>query len=356
MHNPERYPDPLQPWWQRLVGAALAALLLVAPPLYAYPLDGLYEATVPASGEDEAARRKDFRTALAQVMVRVSADPAVIQTAESLLDEAATLVYRYEYRDQPPPGVERTVARWLRVKFHQQPLLEAMGRAGIATWGSERPLTLLWPATDIDGKREFVSQPHPLLTELLQHTRQLGLPAVLPLLDLEDHTHIEASDVWLGFSRALWTASMRYKPDAILTLCLESQSDETRWTLYLKDAAPQEWRTAGVARVDQGLSQLATTLADRFGRSLRVEDQESAVPIRVTRIRDFNHYLDVIDYLESLELTSRVTVRHVHTRGVVFYVHTYLGANAVRSAIALGERLQPLAGLGEDGTPWYQAR
>ena len=355
MHNPERYPDCLQPW-RRLIRAALAVLLLVAPPLYAYPLDGLYEATVPASGEDEAARRKDFRAALAQVMVRVSSDPAVIQTAEPLLDEASTLVYRYEYRDQPPPGVEQTVARWLRVRFHQQPLLEAMGRAGIATWGSERPLTLIWLATDSGGKREFVPQSHPLPTRLLQHARQLGLPVVLPLLDLEDYTHIEASDVWLGFSHALWTASTRYKPDAVLTLCLQTQSDETRWTLYLKDAAPQQWRTAGVARVDQGLSQLATVLADRFGRSLRVEDQESAVPIRVTRIRDFNHYLDVIDYLESLELTSRVTVRHVDTRGIVFYVHTYLGANAVRSAIALGKRLQPLAGSGEDGTHWYQAR
>ena len=341
------------------LSVATLLLLLPAAALHAYRLEGLYEVVVPVASQDGAARQQAFSAALARVLVRVSADPGVIDIADALLEDAAQFVYRYEYRDDPPPGVERTAARWLRVRFREQPLLEALGRAGIATWGSERPLTLLWLAGDAGGSREFLpsageDSPAPAIR---RHAERLGLPVTLPLLDLEDLGRIEAGDVWLGFAGAIWKASERYTPDTVLSLCLEATTGDARWALYARDAPVQEWRTSGAARIEQGMVQLATLLGDRYGRSLRVEDEESIVPVRVTGLKDYGHYLDMLTYLESLEMASQVKVQRLSAQGVEFYVHTFLDATAVRRAIELGNRLQPLAGTGEDGKHWwYRAR
>lgn len=338
--------------------ASLLLALAAPPPLHAYRLEGLYETVVPVAGQGDGARQKAFRTALSRVLVKVSADPGVIHGAVSLLDDAGRLVHRYEYQDGPPPGVERTAAHWLRVQFHEQRLLETLGRAGIATWGRDRPLTLLWLAGDAAGSREFLSRggPDASMAEILRYAELLGLPMTFPLLDLEDLGRIDASDVWLGFSGTIQAASERYAPDTVLGLCLETRTGNARWTLYARDAPVREWQTAGDRRIERGLEELAAILADRYGRSQRVEDEESLVPVRVTGLSDYRHYLDVLGYLESLEAASRVEVERVSQEGVAFHVYTFLGMEAVRRAIALGDRLLPLAGAGEDGRHWYRAR
>lgn len=339
--------------------ATLLLLLLPVMSLQAYYLEGLYEAVVPVTGQDEATvQQQAFRTALAKVLVKVSADPAVTNIVSTLLDNAAQFVYRYEYQDDPPPGVERTVARWLRVRFRERPLLEALGRAGVATWGSERPLTLLWLASDASGTREFLplAGKDSLAAEIRRHAKRLGLPLILPLLDLEDLAEIDAGEIWLGFTGAIWVASERYAPDTVLSLCLESATGTARWTLHGNNVSVEEWRTSGNARIVQGLEKLATVLADRYGRGMRVEDEESIVPVRITGLADYAHYLDALTYLESLEMVSRVEVYRLTKRGVEFHVRTFLGTAAVRRAIELGGRLQPLAGTGEGDKYWYQVR
>lgn len=334
-------------------------LLLPTMPLQAYSLEGLYEAVVPVTGQGEAtAQRQAFRAALARVLVKVSADPAVTDVVGTLLDNAAQYVYRYEYQDDPPPGVERTTARWLRVRFRERPLLEALGRAGVATWGSERPLTLLWLASDASGTREFLplaGKDSPA-AEIRRHAERLGLPLILPLLDLIDVAEIDAGEIWLGFAGAIWEASERYAPDTVLSLCLESATGTARWTLHGDSVPIEEWRTSGDTRIVQGLEKLAMVLADRYGRGMRIEDEESIVPVRITGLADYEHYLDTLTYLESLEMVSRVEVYRLTKKGVEFHVRTFLGAAAVRQAIELGNRLQPLAGTGEGDKYWYQVR
>ena len=87
--------------------ACLATLLAASGAVRAVEVTGLYEAEVPVSGQSTAERVAASRTALEEVLVKVSgnADVAQLPQLEPLLSQAEQWVQRYQYRAVPAPAV-----------------------------------------------------------------------------------------------------------------------------------------------------------------------------------------------------------------------------------------------------------
>jgi len=347
--------SPNGQWWRlRHVRRLLCGLLLLPLPVFAYNVEGLYETVVTLADAGEPARRQGFREALQQVVVRLTADTRTTWQAnvQGLLQAAESYVESYEYLPAATAGQAGVAATGprLRVRFRAAALQAALRRAGVSLWGRERPLTLAWVVAQTGNERRVLGgdRDDPLLDGIERQARALGLPLIFPLLDLDETRRLGASQLWAGFEDPLLAASRRYQADAVVLLRLDESSGglHALWTLYLRGGRIDTWQTRSVDRdnlLATGMSRLAGSLADRFGR-ITALDEERRIHLRVSGIDSFGAYRRVLLYLRSLEAVDRVQVADVGAGKVSFLLGTRVSEEALRNAISTGSLLAPEAG------------
>ena len=139
------------------VFTVLAAGLVVSWAAPTAEVAGLYEAEVPVTGQNALERVAAIRSALEEVLVKVSgkADVAQLPQLEPLLSQADQWVQRYQYRAAPPGGGPPSppLAQLLWMSFDRETINQRLYEAGIPVWGINRPSTLLWLAVDEGGER-----------------------------------------------------------------------------------------------------------------------------------------------------------------------------------------------------------
>jgi len=165
---------------------------------------------------------------------------------------------------------------------------------------------------------------------------------------LDETRRLGASQLWAGFEDPLLAASRRYQADAVVLLRLDESSGglHALWTLYLRGGRIDTWQTRSVDRdnlLATGMSRLAGSLADRFGR-ITALDEERRIHLRVSGIDSFGAYRRVLLYLRSLEAVDRVQVADVGAGKVSFLLGTRVSEEALRNAISTGSLLAPEAG------------
>ncbi|HEY9198307.1 MAG TPA: DUF2066 domain-containing protein, partial [Gammaproteobacteria bacterium] len=210
----------------------LAGLLALSAALPLQAREDLYEATVPVADRSTEARTAAVKTALSEVLTRLSGDPGAVAkpAGKALLAEPSRYLQQYQYEGDAAAG-----GLYLRAGFAAAPLEAALRQQGLALWGRDRPAVLVWVAVD-DGKRRYLlgaEDADPLLAELQAAARRQGLELVLPLLDLEDQSKVTFTRVNEGDLDALMAASERYQPQALLIGGLQSGAGgwRGRWAL-----------------------------------------------------------------------------------------------------------------------------
>ena len=163
--------------------------------------DNLFEADVPVAGQQPDLRTAYMKTALQEVLVRVTGQPDVLNrdSVRSMLDSPERFVQQYRYYTLPESTPPRLM---LRVSFDGGSIQQALRQQGVAYWGkTERPEILLWLAVEDRGTRYIVSAQDnsDAARELQEAARQRGIPLLLPLMDLEDQSQVRFTDVWGGF-------------------------------------------------------------------------------------------------------------------------------------------------------------
>ena len=111
----------------------------------------LFEADVPVSGQRPGERQVVMKTALEQVLVRVTGQRELAGSAQSLLGDPSRFVQQYRYYTVPESEPPRLM---LRVRFDGEAIRQALREQGGAYWGgAERPDTLTWLAVEEQGRR-----------------------------------------------------------------------------------------------------------------------------------------------------------------------------------------------------------
>jgi len=326
-------------------------MLAVPLPAGAARLNHLFEAEVATTGRDNAARDAALRIALEEVLVRLTGSRAALQThaAAGLIGKPGRLVDQFRYIDIPATEDQ---ARQLRlwVQFDGVTLSRELRQAGLPYWGAVRPDILVWLAVDDHGRRYLLSEDsqaevgqQAVATALLQATQRQGLPLTLPLLDLEDRRAVKFTDVWGGFLGTVAAASVRYRPQVLITVRLARASAASEWRAdwqLVDGSARQSWHshTADLkALVDAGVADTAAWLAQRYAV---VATREGVRTLVVEDIDNLKDYARVSRYLASLSAVDRVDVSRVDDREIVFRLELSADEHNLLQLIALGRVLQ----------------
>lgn len=328
--------------------------------LPAMPVGSLYEAIVPVENQSDTERRQALHKAMWQILVKLTGDSTIVddERAKTLINNAQSYVQQYRYLD-PAVGGDTADKAGLRlwVGFDSTAVSSQLQRLGIATWGKERPATLVWLAVDDSSGRQLagMEQASRYLEPLTRLARERGLPLLLPLMDLEDTTKLSPADVAGGSIGAIENASARYPADVVLAISLTGAGGNgpvsARWTLLSEKAGNDSWTSEGEsldAVLSTGINRLADTLAQRYAPQT-FAGEAARLELTVSAINSLDDYARAQRYLAGLSSVDQVNVVSAKPGQVIFEVRALGGDQALDQAITIGRTLQAEPGSGGDG-------
>ena len=316
----------------------------------AIQVSGLYQATVPVQDESASARNPALKQALIQVLVRLTGDRNVAKSSDisSLTEQPEQYVQQFRYRQVPTEEQQAVQTLELWVQFDESALNVAIRNNGLSIWGKERPSILVWLAYDDKGVRQMVSfeQNPEYLTMLERRAALRGISLLFPLLDLEDTSRMNVSDVWAGFKEPILHASERYQADIILTGKLSQLLPtlwETQWTVY-SEGEMMTWSSQGdISEIvlEEGVDGLADRLAARYANTGSTHAE--VIELTISEITELDSYAKALSYLESLQSVREVQVKRVTSDEVMFELISHGGLSVIEQAIKLGKTLEPIS-------------
>lgn len=328
--------------------ALLLAGLLSAVQAPADVIQDLYVVDVPVESRDVEARTAAIRTALEQLLVRVSGRQQVLSLPQvaAALEQPTRFVQRYSYATREHGGEKEPL---LRVRFDEASVNQLLRDSQLPVWGRTRPATLVWLVVDDRRGRTLISNDKDTAARriLEQQARQRGLPLRLPLYDLADRSRLSVTDVWGNFEDRILDASSRYQAEAVLVGRIYKVAGNRwagRWTLY-SEGRREDWEAAGESLADAilpGIGQTAEALARRYAQR-SVGPVAGQVQVRVEGIDSLAAYSRAVRYLDGLDVVRQVQPVIIQPTAVIFRLASRRGRLAVSQAIALGHTLVPVA-------------
>lgn len=320
----------------------LFILACVPAPAVAVTVQDLYAATVPVPNESASARADALRRALAEVMVRVSGDPRVAQfaEAESVLDQAQSLVQRYGYQhdkvsaapgkkadtqDQAPESstnasdsAVNTSRLKLRAVFEGAALEAAMLEAGLPVWGQSRPVTMVWMLAN--GELVTRAGPENIVKAMKAAAQRRGVPLQFPPAEAATSGLVMPADIRGGNITRVVMVSRRYGTGHVLLGQVGSQS--SMWRLIEAGKVLSRWQKRG--------RKLASVAASAVGHSANVYARRYAavgtgkgnsnVMVAVQGIDGGHGYTRVREFFTDLTAVHAVTPVLVDGKTVVFRI------------------------------------
>lgn len=334
-------------------GALITLFILLAGPVRAERVDGLFEADVPVEAQDDASRRAAVRSGLETVFVKLTGSRRALENPALVasLSDADRYLLQFSYKSaEALPARDGTRPRaLLHVSFQPAAVEDLLRRAGEPILPATRPVTLLWLVID-DGveRRMLAREAEPDIVQwLLYAATQRGMPLGFPLLDLEDTLTVSTDQLWAMDTTAVTEASGRYGADSVL-LGRMARLSTGEWigewrhllvdqSLYLDARAPD---VAGLS--EQLVDRLAEAIAERYGI---VPSLESAVGVSVTvsGIDSVSAFRQVSDLLARLASVRDLRVRRLEGDRVAFELFTDSEPAGLAQEITLLPQLRPAA-------------
>ena len=321
---------------------SLAALLLCYSSLSgAVVVENLHRALVDVEDHSNAALQRATRQGLAQVFVKVSGGPGVLEYGDvrRALDRAPSFMQRYRYLRPDDGGLK------LQVSFDAQLVNEVLRDAGAPLWTANRPPVLVWLVAEDDTGRHRVnrdSNPE-LFDALAEQLERRGVPAVYPLYDLEDTVALSVHELWQLDDIAIANASQRYGVVNVLIGRLTALPDD-KWMgdwLYIaeRDALETSFYGEQAATFSTtAVDLVADSMAARY--AIAANAGGASVLVRVDQLGEYGAYREVLQYLEDIELIDAAWPAYVEGDSVVFRLSAQAEPEQLHRIIALNRRLQ----------------
>ena len=320
---------PSDPDLPRRFRAWLLALAFAVPGLAAIaePVGDLYSVTVPYSGDNDIA----FRQAMRDVLTRVTgrADAPDLPNLAPLVSQASRYVTSFR----------RAAGNQLTVSFDGPAIENAVDASGLASWGNERPVTLVWLALDRGGNRRALVSASDTSAEkgrVDASAARHGLPLAWP--DAGDDLVRAMQQAWSGNHDALIDAARRYGADGVL-IGRARQSTEGSYEV--------EWSFSGSGTSGGSTGDLeagAALAAERYAGIYASQGaaQRSEQTVTVTGIATLESYAAALRTLAKLAPVRGVAVDEVSSDSVSFRVNVRGDPEALSQAILRDGRLVPI--------------
>jgi uncharacterized protein len=231
----------------------------------------------------------------------------------------------------------RAPGNQLAVTLDGAAIENAIDASGLAYWGNERPVTLVWLALDRGGGRRALVSSNDTSAEKSRidaNAARRGLPLVWP--DAGDDLLQATQQAWSGNHAALQDAARRYGADGVLIGRARQTAAggyEVDWSFSSADIAGN-----AVGELEAG-PELA---ADRYAGiyASRGASQRSEQIVTVTGIASLEAYASAMRTLSRLAPVRGVSVDEVTPDAVSFRVNVRGDPDALSQAIQRDGRLQ----------------
>ena len=354
----------------RVLAALLSGSLLLATPTAAVEIPELGVAHEGVSDSSKAQHGAALLRAFDRVLLRLTGHPP--ESLPSRVNAFRKRPQRYLLSDSylranalsetPSPSTSPPFPFYLRARFDVPLLKKSLRAAGVPVLGRHRPQVLAWVLiSEADGRRLLINaETESYAAALKEQAREFGLPIFFPLLDLEDNRQIGASDL-LYAQQAVLDASRRYNSDSVLILALqEDAAGQWRgaWSWYAgaapRQSSPRSWENETPdlhTALRTGLLWLGGHMVRHYGASQDLPWHQ--LKIHILGVNDFQTYVRVLHYLESLASISQVQVLEAGQDRLDLLLETRGGLEALRQNIRIGE---VLGSLPERGDAWFSPR
>lgn len=341
------------------------ASLLCSVVVFADTATELNVGVVPVADRSQAALAKVVPGALQQVLVKTSGNPSVAAVPEiqMAVGNAGQLVQTFSYSTEPVDGKTQLM---VHIRFDPSAVRNLLNEAHQAIWTSQRPITLAWINVDENDNNPNTilssDEQTPPIMALQIDSQRLGLPVILPAMDLQDQAFINDSSAMPFDTQKLEAAAKRYQVNSILAGNISSAVDgswQGQW-MYLLKGQPHQWNTVGATPqvvIDQAMqdmdSIMSSVLAARDNAKLQTQ-----VAMQVTGISSLDDYALVLNDLKQLDVVARVGVAQLDGATMQLQVYVVGGKKALVAALQhnsdLTEVEQPVVASNDVNALFYQ--
>ncbi|MET0082891.1 MAG: DUF2066 domain-containing protein [Sedimenticola sp.] len=324
-------------------------------PVHGVQVEGLYQAEVPVAGQQASQRNEAIGRAFGKVLVKVTGNRNIASRSELApeFSRAPRYVQQYRYRlaDEQPQsegadGEAVEPARFLQVTFDSQAINRLLRQSRLPVWGENRPGGLVWLGEERKGRqRRLVGAESSAWQVLDTAAGERGLPLLYPLMDLEDQSRMQVSDLWGDFERNISGASQRYSPDFILTARLSRVSNglwRSSWSLFQGENV-SSWNNDGTSRnqlLSDGVQYAADLLANRFA-PIGGGSELTQVRLRVGGIASLREYAGVGSFLSTQSSVAKAELSEVDSGAVIYDLQVRGGLQVLEQGLALGGLIEP---------------
>jgi len=330
----------------------------------ALPVEGLYEAEIPVSGQSESERARAYREGLAQVLVKVSGQPEVLEHpgVRSAMASAADYVEEVSLRSAqrtpiPEPGEPAPAPvqqDYLTLRLADDEVERLLLDSGAGVWDRHRPLVLLWLVVqNADGERRLLSSDsdHPLLAVVERFSRERAVPFQIPLLDLTDRRALSVEQAWGLDEAAIREASARYGATAILAGRVLETPDRQYvgvWQFHFRDRAVtfDHIATEVAPFMSRPLDRATVRMAEYFALSRQDLAREESVVVRVDDVGNLRDHAALLEYVRGLAVVNRVHVSLLEGERLELSLRVAGGARRLGEFIRLDRDLEQLGTAG----------
>ncbi|MBT1445566.1 DUF2066 domain-containing protein [Shewanella sp. JM162201] len=363
----------------------LGSLLLCSVMADAVEVTRLNEADVPVTSRASGELDQAIKDALGKVFVKNSGSQDALQSpsVKAMIANAKSILSQFGY-------VENDGQLYVRASFDSGKVISTLRSAQLPVWGKQRPLTLMWLATDgpsgaaadgsaivsngvvanasassgtdanstaasVSGEKVLLGDESdlPLRALFNDASNQAGVPLLFPLLDLDDLMQANVNSVRGFFPAELAGVSGRYQSDffALVTLDAAASGFDYRVALYPRTAdgtdAAQLQALNDVsgnapdakAAIDSILSAMSSFYVSQY--AVTATGPATDTELVFTGINKLKAVADIETYLGQLSMIKTARLINMQGDAVRFAVQLFGSEEDLRRTLALDPRLAP---------------
>lgn len=284
-------------------------------PAFAVKVTSLYQAELPVSSQAEDVKAKAVKAGLLQVLVKISGDPDITKNPliHAALNKADYYIQEYSYSSTT------TDSSHFLIQIHYNPadINRLLKKAGVAYWGENRPLILVWLAVASPQQGTIIignEAPGTIYASMKLQGKKYGLPLIFPMMDVADVSQVSPADITQMAVPVLQEAGKRYEADALLIGKFGKQDNlyQGQWQLVMGN---NTWNFTGSgatldAAIDTVMSNVSQTLA-KYYRVKITNAPEAWVKLEVSNVTRRNDLNGLVQYLKQLTSVQQVRLSMV---------------------------------------------
>jgi hypothetical protein len=342
-----------------------ATVFLFSIASFAQVVSDLTVGTAPVSDRSQASLAKVAPQALKQVLIKMSGNPgiAALPEVQATISNAPQLIQTFSYSTVTADGQSQLM---VNIRFDKGVLDNLLNQAHQAIWRSSRPMTLAWINLDQNDNNPNTilssDEQLPTVTALKGDASRLGLPMILPAMDLQDQAFINDSSAMPFDTSKLAAAAKRYQVNSVLAGNISSAVDgswQGQWIFILK-GQPHQWNTVGAS--PQAVIMQAVQDVDSIMSSvLAVRDNsklQTKVAMQVTGVSTLDDYALVMNDLKQLNAVAHIGVAQLDGATMQLQISVVGGKKALMSALQnntdLSQVEQPVVASNNMNALFYQ--